>query len=453
MSSLFKFHQKWFTLVELIVVVTILAILGTIGFIYYNGYLLGVRDSNRTTQLQELANGLELYRIKNTLPLPDKSVSIKANGTVIAYQGYLWQDQLDLIDYSKGWKDPKDQEYFTYYLSADRKKYQLLWFLEDVTNQVAGVFDTAYAADYSIRYPVTTWKKLWVLMDTSTNIPIQVVGSIVSAWFLDIVTTTNTYTAQFSDKSSVSWTGSQIITWYSTILKKYHELDSALIDFFDMETTVMTWGIDLIKDFSSYHSDALRVNSLTFSWWKTGQSILFNDLNSYLWVADNTRYKYTWNWLTISFWTKINLSETTGWFIISKPWNGGGQYNYYLYLSPSLWLIFQLYWSSSSYALSSNGNLPINTWVYLTVTVDSLKSMKMYINWILNSSTTHNITSWVPTSWDYNLPLSLGTLYPYDYPTWGWVWLSTFSFGGNIDEFRMYNRALSDTEISNLYKY
>jgi len=79
--------QKAFTLVELIVVVTILAILATIGFVSYSSYLTGVRDTNRLAQMVSISDGLELYRTRKDLPLPDASVEVSVNGNLIAYQG------------------------------------------------------------------------------------------------------------------------------------------------------------------------------------------------------------------------------------------------------------------------------------------------------------------------------------------------------------------------------
>lgn len=48
-----------FTLVELIVVITILAILGTIGFISIQGYSKSARDSSRVSDLVNLAKAME----------------------------------------------------------------------------------------------------------------------------------------------------------------------------------------------------------------------------------------------------------------------------------------------------------------------------------------------------------------------------------------------------------
>ena len=62
---------KAFTLVELIVVITILAILATIWFVSFSGYLAWTRDTNRVAQLKSMSDALELYRTKKDLPIPD----------------------------------------------------------------------------------------------------------------------------------------------------------------------------------------------------------------------------------------------------------------------------------------------------------------------------------------------------------------------------------------------
>ncbi len=221
-----KLKRKWFTLVELIVVVTILAILGTIGFISYNGYLVWVRDSNRLAQIDQLSDGLELFRAKNTLPLPWNSIRIEANTNLLWYQWYLTQDIMDLMDYTKWGKDPKDNSFFTFYVSGDRKFFQLLWFLEDQTNQAStflGV-DQAHAADYTIRYFATWGKKLWIFVD-SFNTPIQESSNITGTGEFDLSVQPNTFTMVFSDKSTVSNTWPNLIQYnYMASCKRLKEV-------------------------------------------------------------------------------------------------------------------------------------------------------------------------------------------------------------------------------------
>ncbi len=200
---------KAFTLVELIVVITIVWILSTVGFVSYSWYLTGARDSNRFSQLTKLSDSLQTYAASKSLPLPDDYIEITASGAtnVIAYQWYVWVDVLETIDYTNGGKDPKDDSYFTYYLTKDRKSLQLLALMEDGASANTDIFQKSYAVDYEERFPRTYGNKLWVLTDT-TNTPVQEIGSLQTAWFLDIFHTADEYTAYFWENGNFSGTGS-----------------------------------------------------------------------------------------------------------------------------------------------------------------------------------------------------------------------------------------------------
>lgn len=227
---------KAFTLVELVVVVTIITILWTIWFVSYNGYMTWARDTNRTTQLVTINDWLNVYRTKADLLLPENAVIVKANSSTIWFQWYIWQDNLDLITYTKWWKDPKDWSFFTYYVSQDRKNFQLMTYLEDnansqvsyiKNNQSNFLISQSYSADldYSIRFPSVYWKKLWVLVDSVTNTPIQEIDTIKTAWYLDIATTPDIYTAYISNTIKVTWTGSELVkTIYNSSCKRIKEI-------------------------------------------------------------------------------------------------------------------------------------------------------------------------------------------------------------------------------------
>lgn len=188
-----------FTLVELIVVITIVWILSTVGFISYSGYLAGARDSNRYSQMTKLSDSLQVYAARKSLPLPDNYIEITASGTTIAYQGYVGTDVLETIDYTNGGKDPKDDSFFTYFLSRDRKSLQLLAFMEESVAFTPGITES-YAADYSTRYPVTYGNKLWVLTDVN-NTPVQEISSVIGS--LDVFSTTLTLKSFLSDNEYV----------------------------------------------------------------------------------------------------------------------------------------------------------------------------------------------------------------------------------------------------------
>ena len=213
--------QKAFTLVELIVVVTILAILATIGFVSYSSYLTWVRDTNRLAQLVSIHDWLELFRTKKDLPLPDESVDVIIDSETIAFQWFAGSNVLETIDFTKWGQDPRDWVFFSYYLTDDRKFFQLMAFLEEEANITAqnnsnssplslgeglGVRDTQ-AVDYTNRIPTIYWKKLWILTDTA-NTPIQDIAEIVTAGSLDLSAweDTSSYVAHLTDTSALQWT-------------------------------------------------------------------------------------------------------------------------------------------------------------------------------------------------------------------------------------------------------
>ena len=216
-----KNNKKAFTLVELIVVITILAILWTIWFVSYSRYLVWTRDTNRVSQLATIYDWLEVYRTKNDLPKPENSVEIQASGSVIWYQWYMWKNNLTMIEYSKWWVDPKDGTYFTYYVTKDNRNFQLMAYLEDESNkQLVKNQNTKEMTqflipqvnawvDYTNRYPTLYWKQLGILTESVTNTPIQEVSTIITNWYLDVATTTDWYTLNFTDTDTLT------STWYA----------------------------------------------------------------------------------------------------------------------------------------------------------------------------------------------------------------------------------------------
>ena len=58
-------NKKGFTLVELLVALTILSVLSTLGFIIYYGILPRARDAKRVSDLNKLATALEVYYQRN----------------------------------------------------------------------------------------------------------------------------------------------------------------------------------------------------------------------------------------------------------------------------------------------------------------------------------------------------------------------------------------------------
>lgn len=208
-----KKNKKAFTLVELIVVATILTILATIGFISYEEYLVDTRDSKRLAQLSGLRDGLRLGITKWKLPLPDDNIEIRNNGTAFLYQWYAGKNVLEGISYSEATKDPYDETYYTYLLSWNRKDFQILGFLEKYNpNIITTILPQTHAIDYSQRFPQVMGKKLWIVLEQDTNTPLQEIAEYVTSGYMDLNdTTTNLFDAYVTGTQLISWNENDLV--------------------------------------------------------------------------------------------------------------------------------------------------------------------------------------------------------------------------------------------------
>ncbi len=345
-----KIEQKAFTLVELIVVIAILAILWTIWFVSYTWFLWKTRDSNRLSQLEQINNWLESYKNRWKLPFPDDMVNIYASWTIIWYQWYAWKTVLNKIWYQKWWKDPLDDKYYSYIIDSRQKSLQLLWFLEndissdkEVTfkwtekwelrtedlvdvilekvpwktilgnagmnwespnpntiSMVEGIEHKTYslktilwvnATDYTSRFITVYWSSIWVMLDSSSN-PIQENTTLRTLW-LDIVTSTWTYTAYFTDKEKISWTWNilKVIQWSSAIWW----VGNTCKDYLDKSKTLF-WKDWLyqIKPSSLTGSFQVYCDMTTDWWWWT---LAWYAWDNTTWFPDLSQTVWTYNWI------------------------------------------------------------------------------------------------------------------------------------------------------------
>ena len=87
-----------FTLVELIVVITILVILGTIAFTSLSGFSGSARDSSRISDLANISSSLDIVFIKTgAYPMPDNSFSVTYSGWVVWYQGTVGEKVMNVM--------------------------------------------------------------------------------------------------------------------------------------------------------------------------------------------------------------------------------------------------------------------------------------------------------------------------------------------------------------------
>jgi len=439
-------NKKAFTLVELIVVVTILAILSTVWFVSYSWYLTGVRDANRISQLVAISDGLKLYSTNTVLPMPDDPVNILASGSILGHQWYAGESILELIDYSRSWLDPKDKTYFSYSITANQEYHQLMAFLEEADNVQAfhSLLPQANAAlDYSRRYPTVYGDQLWTIINID-NIPIQEINDIITLWWLDIELTNDQYRSILTDGSSISWTWSTLLQ-LTSILERwgrwYYEDDGTLV-YRNPESTISRQGL-----VAEYHFDGTFNDS---SWnanhgtsdngffvnseiWK---AIYFDNLPDKFVVPDSTSLDIATNAYTLSVWfrPKVDIVDQIGvnfpdfpWLIWKRPYPNGGYAAHFLWQNGSI--IVQHCDNGTCAALESPIEFFADKYYHYVGTFDGTYQ-KLYIDgeFLVSEATTSVVRS---SAWN-------------DLSMWN-------DFMWAIDNVRVYNRAVDAEEVRKLY--
>lgn len=175
-----KIIQNGFTLVELLVVITLLVILGTIAYIYVEGNLAGARDAKRNTDLIEMSNVLELYFTENgNFPIPSNGINIIYSGSAIAWTQWTFGQSVALEVKRFGADYPKDPLYeneYTYSTTNDEREYQLASIHETFKEEeglwelVSFVVPQAHAASIETAYVIGNYNGFMVrAKDTTTE--------------------------------------------------------------------------------------------------------------------------------------------------------------------------------------------------------------------------------------------------------------------------------------------
>lgn len=159
-------NKKWFSLVELVVAMSLVAILATISMISLTWYFEWVRDTNRITQINNIADGVALKLKDGEFLRPEWAIEIQHNWWKVSYQWYFGKTLLDKIEFSMDWTDPENDSFFTYIISADGKYFQMMTFLEDDDSLEWIWYSWTIIKNNEWRTPYIVWsKEIWVFLN------------------------------------------------------------------------------------------------------------------------------------------------------------------------------------------------------------------------------------------------------------------------------------------------
>ncbi len=180
------------------------------------------------------------------------------------------------------------------------------------------------------------------------------------------------------------------------------------------------------------NSGSGQPGTLTNTTWTTagryGNALTFNGTSSRVNVADAASLDLTTG-MTLEAW--VFPTTSTGWrTVVMKERSGGFAYALYANNNAARPAV-QVRIGGTNITLAGTAALPVNTWSHLAATYDAT-TLQLYVNGIQVASraTTGALTTTTN-------PLRLG----------GTTTLAGRFFSGQIDEVRIYNRALSPTEL------
>ena len=324
--------KKWFTLIELIVVITILAILWTIAFIALQWYSRDARDATRISDMSRIKTSLELFTI-DVWKYPETT-----NGESIVYwtsdawiQWTFWEqtfrnvEKLDKIPL-----DPLTDSKYIYSVINSRKEYQIAWILE--SNSLA--LNTEWE-EVSLKI---VWNYNWQMLNVKngTDTTILAIPSIIAlCWTtVDEIVTNNYFLHDWYDQFPKDFNGKK--SW----LEKYTQCDWTGIPLVNNSSyELFTWDINSLfdEDNTQQRLDFISKLQNSYNWTKFAttndklKSILSLNINTNpswaeifaKWILRNAISNKNTIALSITPWNSSSSNSTWNSNTSNNVYNGG----------------------------------------------------------------------------------------------------------------------------------
>jgi len=193
-------------------------------------------------------------------------------------------------------------------------------------------------------------------------------------------------------------------------------------------------------------NNGTAVGGLTYTTGKIGNAFQFNGTNAYVELGDVMDVG-TSSW-SYSMWFKTNDAVNNG-ICFSKSFAGGESGRFWGgYFNNRFSWNFQAD-TNVIYTETNNGSIVNNTWYHVVCILDRNDKLKLYINGSLQTlnvtSGTNNLIPYVSYNFNTNKPFRIGAYTDSDNTT------ATALINGQIDAFNVWNKVLTQSEITELY--
>ena len=212
----------------------------------------------------------------------------------------------------------------------------------------------------------------------------------------------------------------------------YKPTDTGLVSYWSMDETTGSTVAD------AKGTNGGTATGTTIVSGKNGKGRYLNGSSDYVEIADNDSLDLTNNY-SLSVWVYRSADSGTYERILSKSGTDG--YDYWMQISTTdTFMCGFLSSTGGSYYANTTATIPLNIWTNLVCTLDASNVWAMYINGTVASSTSVGTAAPSRTS---TRNLQIGRLGS------GSAW--TYSLNGMIDEVRIFNTAISASQVQSDY--
>lgn len=191
-------NKSAFTLVELIVVITILAILGTIAFISLQWYSADARDSSRISDINHIKTSLELFSLATwKYPLPDNAQDVTYSWSIVVWKQWTVWDTVTWNLSRNLNEKPTDPLYETEYIYStleNGSKYEVMSVYESLAYntpllnntyaetpskvKIEGTYNWLYVKSWNYIIPTPS-------IITAENLPLDLNSTTIASQVID----------------------------------------------------------------------------------------------------------------------------------------------------------------------------------------------------------------------------------------------------------------------------